>query len=142
MVLKLFTLACFIAWWNWFLVNSWRYSRLTHFETKYVYSFQYLSITHLEYQHDESLLLNYKFLASNLTSIPIIQNFKIPIEPFKRFFRKTIRIYHPITKSDLISSSFSLLKNNPFFVHKNLYGNTKHKIRAIFFIVSHRLSYL
>ncbi|MGF0049756.1 hypothetical protein ACQRCP_06770, partial [Streptococcus alactolyticus] len=30
-----------------------------------------------EYQHDESLLLNYKFLASNLTSIPIIQNFKI-----------------------------------------------------------------
>lgn len=32
---------------------------------------------HLEYQHDESLLLNYKFLASNLTSIPIIQNFKI-----------------------------------------------------------------
>ncbi|MBS8057169.1 hypothetical protein F6P62_10025 [Streptococcus suis] len=34
-------------------------------------------ITHLEYQHDESLLLNYKFLASNLTSIPIIQNFKI-----------------------------------------------------------------
>ncbi|PAT27737.1 hypothetical protein CJ430_28890 [Klebsiella pneumoniae] len=31
-------------------------------------------ITHLEYQHDESLLLNYKFLASNLTSIPIIQN--------------------------------------------------------------------
>lgn len=34
-------------------------------------------MTHLEYQHDESLLLNYKFLASNLTSIPIIQNFKI-----------------------------------------------------------------
>lgn len=32
---------------------------------------------HFEYQHDESLLLNYKFLASNLTSIPIIQNFKI-----------------------------------------------------------------
>ncbi|NQM71978.1 DUF4368 domain-containing protein [Streptococcus suis] len=31
----------------------------------------------MEYQHDESLLLNYKFLASNLTSIPIIQNFKI-----------------------------------------------------------------
>ena len=30
----------------------------------------------MEYQHDESLLLNYKFLASNLTSIPIIQNFK------------------------------------------------------------------
>ncbi|RRR32888.1 hypothetical protein EI999_03145 [Streptococcus suis] len=29
----------------------------------------------MEYQHDESLLLNYKFLASNLTSIPIIQNF-------------------------------------------------------------------
>ncbi|OJG19120.1 hypothetical protein RR47_GL001730 [Enterococcus columbae DSM 7374 = ATCC 51263] len=26
----------------------------------------------MEYQHDESLLLNYKFLASNLTSIPII----------------------------------------------------------------------
>ena len=26
---------------------------------------------------EESLLLNYKFLASNLTSIPIIQNFKI-----------------------------------------------------------------
>ena len=34
-------------------------------------------ITHFKYQHDESLLLNYKFLASNLTSIPIIQNFKI-----------------------------------------------------------------
>ena len=27
----------------------------------------FIYITHLEYQHDESLLLNYKFLASNLT---------------------------------------------------------------------------
>ena len=30
----------------------------------------------MEYQHDESLLLNYKFLASNLTSIPIIHKLK------------------------------------------------------------------
>ena len=40
----------------------------------------FIYITHLEYQHDESLLLNYKFLASNLTSIPIIQNFKITVK--------------------------------------------------------------
>jgi hypothetical protein len=36
----------------------------------------------LEYQHDESLLLNYKFLASNLTSIPVIQCVNMTVNPF------------------------------------------------------------
>ena len=46
----------------------------------------------------------------------------IPIQPFKRFFGKVLRIHHPITISDFTSVSFSLLKNDPFLVHKNLYG--------------------
>ncbi|RRR33783.1 transcriptional regulator [Streptococcus suis] len=66
----------------------------------------FIYITHLEYQHDESLLLNYKFLASNLTSIPIIQNFNY-LE--KEKVQKSLRILSKFTDNKQINIIFYLL---------------------------------